>query len=140
MALCTSTKSGLAYPAAIARIERLKQREPGWNAHRSLNVTQASREAAIVFLRKLWAEFGASVPEPSVVAPTAIGGVAVEWVVKDLGEERGIEVVCLPERYEYSIRNRATGRLEDDSQNASLRSILTSVIKLHVADHSGRPS
>lgn len=123
------------YPVSVTRIERLAELDPGWNGHNAPRIPEASRAAAVSFLERVWSEFGSSVPEPTVVAATSDEGVALEWIVKDGDRERGVEIVCLPARYEYSVRNRQTGRLEQDAEGIAPQQILFDVIKPYVAGH-----
>lgn len=127
------------YPGALARIEQLATLEPGWNGHRAAPISKDSQRAAIEFLRHVWAEFGRSVAEPSIVAPTPDGGVALEWIVQD-GDERGVEVVCFPAWYEYTVRNRRTGAIEDEAERTWPDRILPNVIKPRVVGHAVLPS
>jgi len=135
MALANPAGHWQPYPATTARIRQLGGLETGWNGHHAARIAQASQDAAVRFLERVWNEFKTSVAEPTVVAPTSDGGVALEWIVKDGDRERGVEIVCMPSRYEYSIRNRGTRRLEDDSEAADVQTILFNVIKPHVAGH-----
>ena len=123
------------YPSAVSQIEAMEDLETGWNGHRASRISKGSQQSAIQFLWRVWEEFRNAVPEPTIVAPTSDGGVALEWIVKYGTEERGIEIVCLPaNRYEYSVRNRVTGQLEEDQEGIlDLGMIMRNVIKPHVA-------
>ncbi len=128
-----------AYPITIQTISELGPLPDGWNGHRAARITQESQRAAITFLTRVWNEFGSSVPEPTVVAPTSDGGVAVEWIVKDGGAVRGVEIVFIDNRNEFSVRNRDTRVLERDGENVDARYLLFEVIKPHVAGHFVKP-
>ena len=123
------------YPGAAARIEQLASLNRDWNGHGAMRVAEASRKAALGFLDRVRQEFGTSVPEPTVVAPTSDGGIALEWIVRERTHEKGVEVVFLPTGIEYSLRNRDNGRLEDDRENVDVDFLLLNVIKPHVAGH-----
>ncbi len=123
------------YPGALAQIEGFSTLESGWNGHHAAAISPGTREAAVRLLDQIWHEFKVSVPEPSIVVPTSDGGVALEWIVKDGDAERGVEIVCLPSRYEYSVRDRATGRLGEESESADPGFLLLHVIKTRVAGH-----
>jgi hypothetical protein len=123
------------YPGALARIEHFRALAPGWSGHHAAAIVEASRTAAIRLLEQAWGEFGSSVAEPTVIAPTSDGGVAFEWIIKNDDAETGVEVVCLPTRYEYSLRDRTTGRLGEDSEGTDLGFILHNVLKPRVAGH-----
>ena len=127
------------YPGALHRIAQLATLEPGWNGHRAAPISKDSQRAAVYFLSQVWAEFGSSVAEPSIVAPTPDGGIALEWIVQD-GDERGVEVVCFPAWYEYTVRNRRTGAIEDEAERARPNRILLNVIKPRVVGHAVLPS
>lgn len=127
------------YPGALSRIAPLATLEPGWNGHRAAPISKDGRRAAIAFLADVWMEFGTTVAEPTIVAPTPDGGVALEWIVQD-GDEVGVEVVCFPAWDEYTVRNRRTGAIEDEAERAWRDRILRNVIKPHVVGHAVLPS
>ncbi len=124
------------YPVAVTRIERFAELEQGWNGHDAAPIARRRRDTPIEFLYRVASEFGSAVPEPTVVAATSDGGVALEWIAKADGEERGIEIVFLPNgSNEYSARNRDERRVLDDGENLDLGFLLLNVIKPHVAGH-----
>ena len=127
------------YPGTLNRIAQLATLEPGWNGHRAAPISKDSQRAAIAFLADVWMEFGTTVAEPTIVAPTPDGGVALEWIVQD-GDERGVEVVCFPAWYEYTVRNRRTGAIEDEAERTGRQRILLNVIKPSVVGHVVLPS
>ena len=115
------------------RIAQLAALEPGWNGHRAAAISKDSQQAAITLLQYAQTEL-AAVADPTTIAPTPDGGVALEWIVKDR-DERGVEVVCFPTWYEYTVRNRSTGVIEDDAEHATRDQVLLNAIKPHVAGH-----
>lgn len=121
------------YPVAMNRIQDLAKLQSGWNGHGAVVPTPASLRAAQDFLSYVWNEFGSMVAEPTVVAATSDGGVAVEWIVKAGDREKGVEIVFLPKGIEYSVRDRDAGRLEDSGENVDAGFLLLNVIKAHVA-------
>lgn len=133
MALAYHQPSSPPYPATVAKIAQLTQLEPGWNGHRAARISPAAQMGAIDFLAKVWAEFGTSVPEPTVVVPTPDGGVALEWIVKDDHRVMGVEIVFLDRGNEYSVRDRDGQRLDDEGENVAASVLLYEVIKPRVA-------
>jgi hypothetical protein len=123
------------YPGATEKIEGMGELPAGWNGHYPSEIGSAAQETAKRFLRLVWNEFGSAVPEPTVVAPTSDGGIALEWIAKEGDRERGIEVVCFANgRYEYSVRNRTTGRLDEGQEDVlDPEVVLLNVIKPYVA-------
>ena len=122
---------GGTHQATIARISQPGELGSGWNGHRAAPISKESQVAAIALLHLVSMEFGLSVAEPTIVAPTPDGGVALEWIVKDR-DERGVEVVCFPAWYEFTVRNRRTGKIEDDAEHVSRDNVLLNAIKPYV--------
>jgi hypothetical protein len=106
------------FGTAITRIERIGAMKPGWNGHRAPVTSPEVRSTAISFLRKLSANFGVSVPEPTLVAPTSDGGIALEWRLRTPAE--AIEFVFLPRGlHEYTLRDLNKGHLDRIGEDVS---------------------
>jgi hypothetical protein len=103
----------------MAKIRDLSLLRRDWNGHGAAPLSPESRRAAEDFLAAVWSEFGPSVAEPTVVAPTSDGGVAVEWIVNDGRRVKAVEVVFLARGNEFSVRDRERRQLEDPRQVAS---------------------
>ena len=123
------------YPAAAAKILSFGSLEKGWNGHKASRIPTAAQTMALEFLTTVWNKFGTSVAEPTEVAPTSDGGVALEWIVKDGGRDKGVEVVIFERRNEYTVRDRVEGHIESDAEDVDFDFLLRNVIDRYVAGH-----
>src|SRR6266478_5669799 len=79
-------KSTEPFGAAIASIGTIEYMKPDWDHHRGIVPSPAVRQAAVEFLRKIARDYGSDIPEPTMVAPTSEGFVALEWRLRTPAE------------------------------------------------------
>jgi hypothetical protein len=125
-----------AFHASIERVKHLERLPRDWNGHGAAPISATARRSAILVLDRTWQMFGPMMPAPTIIAPTTDGGVALEWIIRDQRGEHGVEIVCLAagDRFEYSVRDRVSGTLQDDLENASLHQ-LEMLLKTRVLNH-----
>lgn len=126
------------FAESIALINRIGEMEPGFNGHHAAVATLTVRQDAIRFLSRLASSYGTSVPEPSMVAPTSDGGVALEWRLQWPSEV--IEIVFLPNgAHEYTQHAVANDKLsqvqvyEDAHEDDLVRLAKLSLVGRHTA-------
>ena len=126
---------GSPYPAAAAKILSFGSLDRGWNGHKAARIPTTVQTQALEFLISIWNKFGTSVAEPTEVAPTSDGGVALEWIVKEGVRDKGIEIIVFDRHSEFTVRDRADGTIEQDAESVDFDFLLRNVIDRYVSGH-----
>ena len=117
---------------SIEKIEHIGKMSPGWNGFKAAVADASVRHAAISFLQEVGQRFPSDVHEPTIVAPTPDGGVAIEWRLADA--PRCFELVFMPHgAREWALREKE--RTIDYAEDAN-EAELFDLMKRHVAGHT----